>query len=378
MTESKAETFIFAPYRLDPGQRLLSRDGQPVSLTPKEFDTLLVLVEAAGNVVGKEELITRVWPDSYVGNGSLARNISVLRKALGEDVIETLPRRGYRIKPPVASLPSNGTVSSVESARADAEALAQLAVLADVREAAPQWRRRFLVGSVSLAVLLAAAVTSRFFANTAKAHLSAKSTRPIQSILIEKRGAIDPLDEAFKLAGRDRHYLHTLYNRESNGWDRWRIITDDQNFYYRALSENEREFALQTDWTLTCVCALERGGGFADIDLGGKGPRFDIEFLQEGDRYFVALTKQISPRIEMEPKIEFPGVADVAHPHTYELRYDHLSRTASLWIDGQLMASAYPGHHQFQEGLGLMFGAAIYGDAATSSMVFRTVRFEAH
>lgn len=121
-----------------------------------------------------------------------------------------------------------------------------------------------------------------------------------------------------------RHYLHTLYNRESNGWDRWRIRTDDQNFYYRALSENEKDFALQTNWTLTCECALERGGGFADIDLGGKGPRFDIEFLQEGDRYFVALTKQISPRIEMEPKIEFPGVADVAHPHTYELRYDHL------------------------------------------------------
>jgi hypothetical protein len=66
------------------------------------------------------------------------------------------------------------------------------------------------------------------------------------------------------------------------------------------------------------------------------------------------------------------------YPHTYQLRYDHLSRTADLWIDGQLMASGYPGHHQFQEGLGLMFGAAIYQDAVTSSMVFRTVRFEAH
>jgi Transcriptional regulatory protein, C terminal len=339
---------------------------------------LLALLEAAGNVVGKEELITRVWPDTYVGDGSLARNISVLRKALGEDVIETLPRRGYRIKLPVASMPSNGTVSHVESVRADATAPAQTAVLHNVREAAPLWRRRLLVGLASLAVLLAAAVTSRFFVNTAKAHLSAKSTRPIQSILIEKKGAIDPLDEGFKLIGPDRHYLHTLYNRESNGWDRWRIITDDQNFYYRALSENERDFALQTDWTLTCVCSLEKGGGFADIDLGGKGPRFDIEFLQEGDRYFVALTKQISPRLEMEPKIEFPGVADVAHPHAYELHYDHLSRTADLRIDGQLMASGYPGHHQFQEGLGLMFGAAIHGDAVTSSMVFRTVRFETH
>jgi hypothetical protein len=323
-------------------------------------------------------LIKRIWPNSYVGDGSLARNISVLRKALGEEVIETLPRRGYRIKPPVASMPSNGTISHLEFARADAEVPAPIVALHHIRPAAPRWRRRFLVGSLILAVLLAAVVASRFLAiNTAKAHLSATSASPIQSILIEKQGAIDPLDEGFKLIGPDRHYPHTLYNRENNGWDRWRIRTDDQNFYYRTLSENEKDFALQTNWTLTCECALERGGGFADIDLGGKGPRFDIELLQEGDRYYVALTKQISPRIEMEPKIEFPGVADVAHPHTYELRYDHLSRTAELWIDGQRMASGYPGHHQFQEGLGLMFGAAVYGDAVTSSMVFRTVRFEA-
>src|SRR5580698_6429528 len=105
MTESKIATFIFPPYRLDPGQRLLSRDGQPVPLTPKEFETLLVLVEAAGKVVEKEELISRVWPDSYVGDGSLARNISVLRKVLGEDVIETFPRRGYRLTLPVTSVP---------------------------------------------------------------------------------------------------------------------------------------------------------------------------------------------------------------------------------------------------------------------------------
>jgi hypothetical protein len=167
-----------------------------------------------------------------------------------------------------------------------------------------------------------------------------------------------------------------LYNRESNGWDRWRIVTDDQNFYYRPLSTEEKEYALQRDWKLTCVCALEKGAGFSDVDLAGS-PRFDIEFLQEGNRYFVALTKQISPQFEWEQKIEFPGVADVDHPHTYELRYDHLTRTASLWIDGQLMASGYRGHSQFQEDRGLMFGAAIYMDATESSIAFRTVRFEA-
>lgn len=281
MSEAKGTTFIFPPYRLDPGQRLLSRYGQPVSLTPKEFDTLLVLVEAAGNLVGKEELITRVWPDSYVGDGSLARNISVLRRALGEEVIETLPRRGYRIKLPVASMPSNGAVSYVESARADAEAPAQIAVLHAARQAAPRWGRRFLFGSVTLAVLLAAVVTSHFFANTAKAHFSATSRSPIQSIFIEKQGAIDPLDEGFKLIGPDRHYLHTLYNRESNGWDRWRIRSDDQNFYYRTLSENEKDFALQTNWTLTCECALERGEGSLTSTSEARAPASISSFCRK-------------------------------------------------------------------------------------------------
>lgn len=159
--------------------------------------------------------------------------------------------------------------------------------------------------------------------------------------------------------------------------DRWRLVTRDQNFYFRKLSDVEKEFALQRDWKLTCVCALEKGGGASDIDLGpGIGPRFDIGYLQEGNKYFVVLTKQISPEFAFDQKIEFAGVADLDHPHTFELRYDHTTQTASLWIDGLQKASGYRGHHQFQENYGLMFGAAIYRTMIESSMVFREVRFE--
>lgn len=107
MPDSQRLVFSFPPFRLDPSQRLMTRDGQPISLTPKEFDTLVVLVEAAGAVVDKEELVSRVWPDSYVGDGSLARNISVLRKTLGEDVIQTHRGRGYRIALPVVETTIN-------------------------------------------------------------------------------------------------------------------------------------------------------------------------------------------------------------------------------------------------------------------------------
>ena len=101
MSKASKRLYEFGPFRLDPSERLLLRDGNPLPLTPKAFDTLLVLVENSGHLVDKDELIGRVWPDTFVEDGSLTRNISVLRKLLGEDstddqYIETLPKRGYR------------------------------------------------------------------------------------------------------------------------------------------------------------------------------------------------------------------------------------------------------------------------------------------
>lgn len=89
----------FGPFRFDSGQRVLYRGEQPVPLEPKIADTLEALLERRGEVVGKAELIRRVWPDCSVDEAGLARNISILRKALGEEgeaYIETVPKRGYR------------------------------------------------------------------------------------------------------------------------------------------------------------------------------------------------------------------------------------------------------------------------------------------
>ena len=93
--------FDFGDFRVDLVERTLQRQGKAVPLTPKAFDTLLVLVENSKQLVGKEELFQRVWPDTYVSEVTLARNISTLRQALGnradgQPYIETVPRRGYR------------------------------------------------------------------------------------------------------------------------------------------------------------------------------------------------------------------------------------------------------------------------------------------
>ena len=92
----------FGPFRLEPAERQLRRDGRPLPLTPKAFDTLLVLVENAGRAVGKDELMEKVWPGTSVEEATLAQNIFALRKALaGAQHIETVPKFGYRFVTPV-------------------------------------------------------------------------------------------------------------------------------------------------------------------------------------------------------------------------------------------------------------------------------------
>ena len=101
MSTETPDTFEFAGFRLDGSQKVLFRDGMPVPLTPKVYDTLELLVENSTRLIEKDELMQRLWPDRFVEESNLTSNIKTLRKALGDDAanprfIETVPRRGYR------------------------------------------------------------------------------------------------------------------------------------------------------------------------------------------------------------------------------------------------------------------------------------------
>ena len=101
MKDQAKRFYVFGGFRIDATERVLFDDKEIVSLTPKVFDTLLVLVENSGRLVSKDELMEKVWPDSFVEENNLAQNISALRKALGEEgggqkYIKTVPKRGYR------------------------------------------------------------------------------------------------------------------------------------------------------------------------------------------------------------------------------------------------------------------------------------------
>lgn len=84
MGDQFARIYEFGPFRIDARARILLHDGKSVPLTPKAFDTLLVLVESDGQVVERDVLIEKVWPDSFVEEGNLKVTVFKLRKALGE------------------------------------------------------------------------------------------------------------------------------------------------------------------------------------------------------------------------------------------------------------------------------------------------------
>src|SRR5215510_15006138 len=120
MAKQARQLYEFESYRLDPTERMLLRGEQTLSLTPKAFDTLLVLVENGRHVVTKDELMSRVWPDIYVEETNLAQHISMLRKAMGEredggQYIETVPKRGYRFAVAVKKIKQAPTETEIKT-----------------------------------------------------------------------------------------------------------------------------------------------------------------------------------------------------------------------------------------------------------------------
>src|SRR6187551_669455 len=98
-TENKRVMYEFGKFVLDPNERVLFADGDPIQLTDKVFETLLLLVQQNGRLLTKNEMIETLWEGSFVEESNLAKNVSRLRKILNtgdEQLIETLPRRGYR------------------------------------------------------------------------------------------------------------------------------------------------------------------------------------------------------------------------------------------------------------------------------------------
>src|SRR5688572_19597028 len=99
MPNQQSHLYSFGSFRLDTGARVLTSDGKAVTLAPKTFDLLVLLVRGEGRLMDKRELMLALWPDTIVEEANLSFQVSTLRKALqsnGHDLIETVPKHGYR------------------------------------------------------------------------------------------------------------------------------------------------------------------------------------------------------------------------------------------------------------------------------------------
>ena len=172
MSQQSECSYEFGSFRIDAVKRLLLRDGEPVALTSKSLDTLLVLVEHRGQVVNKEELMNKLWPDTAVEENNLTQQISVLRKTLGERAGEhryvvTVPGRGYSFVAEVRELWGNEPDLIVEqhtrsriSVDIEDESEKELLIPEETRESLSagshalrqSWRSKSVI--VSLSVLL--------------------------------------------------------------------------------------------------------------------------------------------------------------------------------------------------------------------------------
>lgn len=141
--------YDFGEFRLDVSEKVLLHDGESVYLTPKVFQTLLILVENAGRLVERDELMTEIWGDRFVEESNLTYNIKMLRKAFGDSpvnprFIQTVPRRGYRF---IAEVKKNFPVEEVKiSPPADAA----------VKRFSPQ--RSLILPAAALGILLLGAI----------------------------------------------------------------------------------------------------------------------------------------------------------------------------------------------------------------------------
>jgi Tol biopolymer transport system component/DNA-binding winged helix-turn-helix (wHTH) protein len=156
--------FEFGPYVLDSAQMLLQRDGSMIQLQPRAVEMLLVLVRRRGEVVSKQELMEAVWPDSFVEEGNLTQNIFLLRRELGktasgEEYIQTISKRGYRMNVPVVNFAAEGVSrNGTTKTAADLKPKVFLGLVEDSAPANPataqQAGKNWLVAAVPVLAML--------------------------------------------------------------------------------------------------------------------------------------------------------------------------------------------------------------------------------
>lgn len=151
MSAKTQNSYLFEGYRLDTQPPGLWRNGELVSVPPKVLKMLILLVEKNEQIVTREELLETVWPETHVEEGNIKYTISLLRKVLGKDLIQTIPRQGYRFVAKVSAAPANRNETLVTSGSPPAVSFAP-AIKTD-RVVQPRSRRVLYAGVLALVLV---------------------------------------------------------------------------------------------------------------------------------------------------------------------------------------------------------------------------------
>ncbi len=230
MNEDNRHIYEFGAFRLDPTARLLLREGKPVALTPKVFDTLLLLVQHHGQLLEKDHLMKELWADSFVEEGNLTYNISTLRKALGEKAgkhqyILTISGHGYRFAAEVKEV--------VE--KPDVPASSEV----------PALMQRRVKRKVALAAALVVVVSGSLIYWVARKALSAtelSSTSPIKSIAVLPFMWLDAEQNGSEMEYLSDGISESLINRLSQ-LSGMKVIARSSSFKYKGKDVDPQEVA---------------------------------------------------------------------------------------------------------------------------------------
>jgi DNA-binding winged helix-turn-helix (wHTH) protein/TolB-like protein len=170
--------YEFGPFTLDLKKRVLLRENQPVPLTPKVFETLVVLVQNKQQVVSKDDLMKSVWPDSFVEESNLSQNIFTLRKALGDSqnkrYIVTVPGRGYRFSEDVRELGTEQTIEQKDELVIQSHSRSRVVI--------EQIPPRFGLVWAAVAFIVVVAGGLLFYRNPGSLGFQAKSSAPTPAV----------------------------------------------------------------------------------------------------------------------------------------------------------------------------------------------------
>lgn len=365
MSAQTGHFYEFGAYRIEKTERLLMRGLEAVPLPPKAVEVLLALLESSGHVVTKEELMQRVWADTFVEEVNLSRNVFLLRKVLGEKFIETIPRRGYRFIAPVAEVREEGA-SFIARERTTSRIVVEEEIETDdspyqsvgaagapapaLGEAKPKHHRRrgLLAASAAASILILGAAVWYFQSSSrSRAALPPQPSQPFQAMQMER---ISDSGEVHSPAlSPDGQTLAYLLNHENQHSIWMRNINTGSEVQIMPGTDTEiGALTFSRDGDHLFYRAYEAGRGVAyQIPVFGGGSRKVIEDVQSHFEFSPDGKKMTFIRRDVEKEADVLMVCDVDGANERELKarsgryHYHGWGVAPAWSpDGKIIVAA--------------------------------------